>query len=288
MTAMTNDPIIRQLTRDELDTVVGWAEAEGWNPAASDADAFWAQDPHGFWGAELDGRLVGSASAVAYGDSYGFWGLFIVVPELRGRRIGSLLARTTIAGLQARLAPGAAIELDGVPDQQDYYRSLGFAYGHRDVRMRGTADTETPEHEVVPLTSLSFEQVVAYDAAVFGTARPDFFARWITRPDGIAVGVVDGGRLTGIGAVRRCVDGAKIGPLFADDDATGESLYRALAGHVAGGPIHLDVPETRPGAVALAARHGLTEVFSCARMRLGGEVATQWDRVYGVTTFELG
>lgn len=288
MTPMTSDPIIRQLTRDELDTVIGWAEAEGWNPAASDAEAFWAQDPQGFWGAELDGRLVGSASAVAYGDSYGFWGLFIVVPELRGQRIGSLLARTTITGLQARLAPGAAIELDGVSDQQDYYRTLGFEYGHRDVRMRGTATAETPEHDVVPLTSLPFEQVAAYDAAVFGAARPGFLARWIARTDGHAVGVLDSGRLTGIGAVRRCVDGAKIGPLFADDDATAESLYRALAAHVAGTAIHLDIPETRGGAVALAERHGLTEVFSCARMRLGGEATTRWEQVYGVTSFELG
>ena len=285
---MTQQAAIRPLTRDELGTVVGWAEAEGWNPGLADADAFWAQDPHGFWGAELDGRLVGSASAVAYGDAYGFWGLFIVVPELRGQRIGSLLARTTIAGLQERLAPGAAIELDGVPAQQDYYRSLGFAYGHRDVRMRGIAQAEEPEHEVVPLASLPFEQVAAYDASVFGVARPAFLERWIEPPGGLAVGVLDDGLLAGIGVVRPSVDGAKIGPLSADDDAVAESIYRALAAHVAGEPVHLDVPEAHPAAVALAGRHGLAEVFSCARMRLGGPAATRWDRVYGVTTFELG
>jgi len=288
MTAMADDARIRPLTRDELGTVVGWAEAEGWNPAYSDADAFWAQDPHGFWGAELDGRLVGSASAVAYGDSYGFWGLFIVVPELRGRRIGSLLARTTIAGLQERLAPGAPIELDGVPAQQDYYRSLGFACGHRDVRMRGLAQVQEPEHDVVPLTSLPLEQVAAYDASVFGVARPEFLAHWIAPPGGLGVGVLHAGELVGIGVVRRSVDGAKIGPLFADDPAAAESLYRALAAHVAGEAVHLDIPETRPEAVALAARHGLAEVFDCARMTLGGRPATRWDSVYGVTTFELG
>jgi GNAT superfamily N-acetyltransferase len=285
---MTTAATIRPLRRDELDTVVGWAAAEGWNPGRVDADAFWAQDPHGFWGAELDGQLVGSASAVAYGDSYGFWGMFIVVPEHRGEGIGSLIARTTIADLRDRLRDGAAIELDGVPQQEDYYRSLGFAYGHRNVRMRGTAVVAAPEHVVVPLASVAFDALVAYDAAVFGTLRPDFLSAWLTPPGGLAVGVLEGGRITGYGVVRHCEDGAKIGPLFADDPAVAESLYRALASHVAGSPIHLDIPETQPDAVALAARHGLTESFACARMRLGGPSATRWDRVVGVTSFELG
>jgi hypothetical protein len=49
-------------------------------------------------------------------------------------------------------------------------------------------------------------------------------------------------------------------------------------------------PNTRIGldALALANRHGMTEVFGCARMYYGPAPVLPWDDIYGVTTFELG
>ena len=40
--------------------------------------------------------------------------------------------------------------------------------------------------------------------------------------------------------------------------------------------------------MALVQRHGMVEVFGCARMYLGPLPAVAHERVYGVTTFELG
>ncbi|MNR39385.1 hypothetical protein D3C85_1575930 [compost metagenome] len=50
----------------------------------------------------------------------------------------------------------------------------------------------------------------------------------------------------------------------------------------------LDAPENNPAAMALVQRHGMTEVFGCARMYLGPAPALRHERVFGVTTFELG
>ena len=61
-----NDMSIRRMTRDELDTLVEWAAREGWNPGLDDAEVFWATDPDGFVAAEIDGKLVGGGSIVAY------------------------------------------------------------------------------------------------------------------------------------------------------------------------------------------------------------------------------
>ena len=78
-----NDMTIRQMTRDELNTLVEWAAREGWNPGLDDAEVFWATDPEGFVAAEIDGELIGGGSIVAYEKKYGFIGLFIVRPEYR-------------------------------------------------------------------------------------------------------------------------------------------------------------------------------------------------------------
>ena len=66
------------------------------------------------------------------------------------------------------------------------------------------------------------------------------------------------------------------------------ALYADLAGFATGGPLYLDAPENNPEAMALVQRHGMSEVFGCARMYLGPFPAVAQERVFGVTTFELG
>ena len=41
---VSDDLVIRNMTRAEVDELVGWAAREGWNPGRHDADVFWATD----------------------------------------------------------------------------------------------------------------------------------------------------------------------------------------------------------------------------------------------------
>ncbi len=96
------------------------------------------------------------------------------------------------------------------------------------------------------------------------------------------------GTLKGYGVVRHCGEGCKIGPLFADTDQVAEALYAHLARFAVGGSLYLDAPENNPAAMAFVARHGMQEVFGCARMYLGSPPNLAHERIFGVTTFELG
>ena len=87
---------------------------------------------------------------------------------------------------------------------------------------------------------------------------------------------------------RPCREGFKIGPLFAEDASRAERLFAGLGQVTAGAPVFLDVPETNAAALALASRHGMQEVFGCARMYHGDAPPLPWERIFGVTTFELG
>lgn len=91
-----------------------------------------------------------------------------------------------------------------------------------------------------------------------------------------------------IGVARPCREGFKIGPLFADAADSAERVFAGLGAVTAGEPVFLDVPENNAEAVALADRHGMEEVFGCARMYLGTPPPIPWGRIFGVTTFELG
>jgi ribosomal protein S18 acetylase RimI-like enzyme len=276
---------LRALTRAELETPLDWAAAEGWNPGLHDGAAFHAADPQGFLGIFLEGALIGSLSAVGYGEDLGFLGLYIVKPEHRGQGYGMRLWRAALD-----LLGGRTIGLDGVVERQADYARSGFALAYRNVRYQGAASgAESPGPEAAPLASLPFAAVSRYDCGLFPAPRESFLRAWIAPPEGAAFGLPDGGGLAGYGVIRKCRSGWKIGPLFADHADGAEALLAALLSRAgAGDPVFLDVPEPNPAAVALAKRHGMSPVFETARMYKGAAPDLPLAPVFGIASFELG
>jgi hypothetical protein len=126
-----------------------------------------------------------------------------------------------------------------------------------------------------------------------GIALRLWLARKQTRRSWILVepNVETGGgprRVTGHGTVRRCRAGWKIGPLFADDAARADLLFRRLAADAGTAPIILDLPEPNRAALDLAKAYNLSPIFETARMCRGAAPLLPIDRMYGITTFELG
>ncbi|MCP4418848.1 MAG: GNAT family N-acetyltransferase, partial [Chloroflexi bacterium] len=249
---------IRNMTRPEVEELVEWAAREGWNPGLHDAQLFWATDPEAFIAADMDGEMIGGGAITAYNGEFGFMGLFIVRPEYRGQGFGNTLWHIRRQRLLDRLRPGASIGMDGVFDMQNYYAKGGFAFSHRNMRFRAeiTEQPTTSEDDnknIVPLAAVPFDQVLDYDCACFPTMRPTFLREWIAQPDALALGYARDGKLNGYGVVRRCREGCKVGPLFANDALAAEALYARLAGFAVGGPLFLDAPENNPAAMAFVA-----------------------------------
>lgn len=281
---MTGTLTIRGMDEADLREVVGWARAEGWNPGLGDAAAFHAADPEGFLLGEIKGAPVGAISAVRHGAATGFIGLYIVRPAFRGQGHGIALWR---AGM-ARLA-GRAAGLDGVAAQQANYARAGFALAHRNVRWGGAPPPGPAPEGVLPLAAVPFERLRAYDAAIAGYERPAYLAAWTGEAaDRRGAALAAGDRLRGYGVARDCVEGVKVGPLFADDSAAAADLLAALAAASPARPLFLDAPEPNAAATALARGLGLAPVFETARMWRGPAPAEDLARSFGVASFELG
>ncbi|MBA4741611.1 MAG: GNAT family N-acetyltransferase [Azoarcus sp.] len=282
---MTQDLRISTMSRNELDIAIDWAAAEGWNPGLHDRDSYYAADPEGFLIGRVGDEPVATISVVRYGEGFGFLGFYIVHPEHRGRGHGLALWR---AGMQ-RL-DGRTVGLDGVPAQQPNYRKSGFELAWRNVRYEGEGGGEKVDAaRIVPLSMLPFEALAAYERPYFPAPRTDFLRGWIGQPDALSLGCVDNGRLTGYGVIRPCRNGHKIAPLYADSPEVAETLFSALASRVAPGtPVFLDIPETNPEALALVARHGMHPQFETARMYAGPAPTLPVERIYGMTSFEIG
>ena len=283
---------LRRLDAAGVAAAVDWAAREGWDPGLRDAEAFFAADPEGFLGAFVDGALEGTVSAVRYGDGSGFIGLLIVRPDHRNGLLGGRLAHAALDRLGGR-----TVGIDGVPEHQRQYARLGFVTAWRNVRYRGTVHAAAgygpgDGRAVVPAASLPFAALAAYDAGHFGAHRDAFLREWLRLPGHTALACVSApvpGRDTevrGLGVIRACCEGAKVGPLFADDEEVAEALFRRLVEEH--DDVILDTPEANPAAIALAERHGMTPVFETARMYRGRDPHLPAGRIFGVTSFELG
>lgn len=282
---MAEEVTIRALRREELPTVLDWAAAEGWNPGLHDGDAFLAADPDGFLAADVDGELTVSLSVVRYDATFAFMGFYICRPERRGEGIGLELFEAGLARTDA-----AVLGLDGVLEQEPNYARDGFVTAHHSIRFGGELTGDPAPSGVRRLGSDDVDALVRFEREqrVFPTARRPFLERWIAAPGTIACALVDGDRIRAYGVVRACRVGHKVGPLFAADRATAEALLAALVAHVHEGPVFLDVPVVNTEGVALARDLGLEPVFETARMYRGPEPDLRLDRVFGITSFELG
>ncbi len=277
---------IRTMGREDLDFALELANQEGWNPGLADAKCFYQADPDGFFVGEVEGEPIGCISAVSYGEKFGFIGLYIVAPPHRGRGYGLQLWRHAMQYLK-----GHNIGLDGVVAQQDNYRKSGFKLAHRNVRYAGRAEAAepVPQTPIVPAATVPFERLAAYDRTAFPAGRDRFLQSWLGVPGGTALAWHDGDTLSGYGVVRPCRQGFKVGPLFADTPEVAEALLRALIAEIpVGSDLFLDVPEPNTEAVNLARRHGMQPVFETARMYTGEDPALPLERIFGITTFELG
>jgi ribosomal protein S18 acetylase RimI-like enzyme len=279
------DMKISVMRRHELDIAIDWAAQEGWNPGLHDADCFHAADAKGFLIGYLGNEPIATISAVKYGDAFGFIGFYIVKPQYRGTGYGIQLWNAALVCLN-----GCTIGLDGVLVQQANYEKSGFTLAYRNIRYQGSGSGSFPAAPaIVPLSAIDFDELCAYDRTCFPAHRTAFLRCWIDQPQSTALAVLDGDRLAGYGVMRRCRTGYKIGPLFAETPSFAEQLFTALKAQAPeGAPVFLDTPQINQAAVDLAKRHKMTACFETARMYAGACPDLPMDKLFGVTTFELG
>jgi hypothetical protein len=276
---------IRRMSRKELDTAVSWAAAEGWNPGLHDADAFYAIDPQGFFMGFLEEEPISCISAVSYGGIFGFLGLYIVKPQHRRLGYGIKIWNEAINYLGDQ-----NIGLDGVVAQQDNYKKSGFTLFYNNARYQLKSQKNNFKNaHIVPLSKISFDTLYAYDKQFFPADRKKFLMDWTGLPESKTLVYTSNNEIKGYGMIRKCQTGYKIGPLFADDLDIANGLFLSLINTVSNdSQILLDIPEINKSAIKLVNKNGMTKGFSTARMYTKSSPKLPFDKIFGITTFEVG
>lgn len=267
----------------EITLILEWARKESWNPGLNDALPFHVTDPAGFLISKIDDQQIASISVVRYANNFAFLGCYIVQPEYRGKGYGLQIWEKGMDFLK-----DFNVGLDGVVTQQENYKKSGFKLAHRNVRYSGKImDTKT--QKCIHAKIIPFDLLLDYDKNFFPASRPAFLAAWLNMPASVSLAMMENNRILGLGVIRKCFSGHKIGPLFADNIKIAEQLLLNLCEHAPDqDEIFLDVPEINANAIHLAESYGLRPIFETARMYTKQAPALDWSKIFGVTTFELG
>ncbi len=270
-----------------MDFLISSAAFHGWNPGLKDGQVFYQTDPNGFFIAELDGKPIGCISAVSYPNNYGFVGFYVMQPEYAGNYYGAQLGLKAIKYLSNHL-----VGLDGVVERIDNYRRLGFIYAYANARYEFINNFN---EDFILLDAIRnydnsyFKQVMDYDKLCFPADRSKFMENWLMMENANSIVYADEGRLKGFGVIRKCLKGYKIGPLFADNYDIAESIFIALIGKTEKGEsIYFDIPEINKYAVNITQKFNMNKVFATARMYNAAAPDLHLNKIFGITSFELG
>lgn len=276
---------VKTISRSQLDMVIDWAAQEGWNPGLHDIDAYYAADKNGFLIGYLNGEAIASISAIKYNDTFGFLGFYMVKPKYRGKGYGYKIWQAGIQYLK-----GCNIGLDGVVNQQENYKKSGFRLAYNNIRFQGNGSGQLIQNpKLTPLNQVTIKQIKKFEKDFFPVPRPQFIEKWIQLPASYGYAILEDGDIKAYGVMRKCREGYKIAPLFAEKAEQANVLFEVFKSHAhTNEHIYLDIPEINSQAMALVKSHKMTEVFQTARMYTGEIPKLPIEKIYGITSFEIG
>jgi GNAT superfamily N-acetyltransferase len=224
----------------DIDVGLRLCRVSGWNQVRRDWDQFLSLSPGGCSVAELEGHVVGTVATVRYGTRFGWIGMVLVDPAVRGRGIGTRLLDHSLT----LLSDMPLVRLDATTAGHPLYLTRGFAEEGLINRLQGIAPAlaQARPEGVRPMSEQDIGDVSALDERVFGANRIAML-RWMWQgAPGYAWVAQRGGRMTGYTFGRHGHDFEDLGPIVAADDDMAHQLATACLSAHGGRSFVVDLP----------------------------------------------
>jgi len=265
-------------------------DAEGWNQTAEDWLFLITHNPQHCLVAELEDKIVGSVTAMSYGNDLAWIGMMLVHKAHRGKGIGKLLLQE----ITGKLGSIKSIKLDATPAGEPLYAKLGFISELEICRMTISTTKEFKFNEidsenVKDLDEHDLAGVIASDDKIIGTNRDSllqylFAANKSTR---FFIKNQDGSSSYLFG--RLGTRYTQLGPLSAHSSAQAITLLAKALTVLHGKPVVVDVLADKIEVISWLQSIGFIEQRRLVRMYLcDRDLSGQVENQYLIAGPELG
>jgi len=290
------DVKIGAMTQKDLNVVLKWAEKEGWNPGRFEMKNFLKVEPECFRMMKWRDTPIACFAVFKHSEQFAYIGLYIVKTGFRGLGFGKILWDNTMKNL----SPSMTIALNADPLQGKLYQNDGFSSAEMFTRFKGNI----PNNKEVKISKLpkdvtllpksdikvSFDSLLKYDTGIFKIPRESFLKSWLSMEESHTLCAMKGTEVKGYGVISKCVNGYKIGPLFADNKSIAENLLIGLCKRIdqTDSSVQIDISLENQQAVELAKKYKLKEVMKIQRMYRNEDPQMDNQKTFASATLEHG
>jgi ribosomal protein S18 acetylase RimI-like enzyme len=270
MNASASELQIESLAPAHAEGVAHLSVEAGWNQIAADwrlmlgeGRAFGIRDASGTW--------IASALVLPLGPAISWISMVLVTRAARRQGLGSRLLQRCLAEIEKC---GVAAGLDATEFGSPVYLPLGFRDVYLLSRWRAEAGPRRsvdppPGVRVRPATVQDLTRIIACDQGRSGFARGRILEHLLTRAPALACVAERGdGSLVGYALGRNGHSAMHVGPVVADDEATGLALLSNAMSAV-DQHIILDVPDRHSTITEWLIDQGATAPRAFMRMLRG-------------------
>jgi len=257
----STDLAIAPIDAGESEAVWPLSIEAGWNQNVADW-RFMLGAGHGFGLRGSDGKWEASSLVLPLGEKLAWISMVLVTQARRRGGVGTGLLKRCIAEAQAN---GAVAGLDATEQGRPIYLPLGFRDLYRISRWHFDGVKEMPPTAAVRRMAIAdLPGMRVYDHELSSMNRPALLAHLAVRQPAMALVSDAGGFVLG----REGRTAYSIGPVIADDEATGLALIAKAASSVPG-PFIIDVPDAHANIRRWLERQGAVSPRGYVRMTLG-------------------
>ncbi|MEO6906388.1 MAG: GNAT family N-acetyltransferase, partial [Abditibacteriaceae bacterium] len=263
---------VRNLTMDDLDAAMRLKTLAGWNQTEDDWRFILKNHNTDYFAAVHNGKVVGTAGAIRFGDTLAWIGMVLVDPEFR--RMG--IARKLLQEVLDNLQECSSVKLDATALGLELYEQNGFVREYslqRLIHPHLPIIDPLPDGEVFPMNDEKFSEALVLDRQIFGADRSMLLRfLWGNSPDA-AYCVRNQNGVSGFCFGRSGTNFYQIGPVAAENFDDARVLISHAMHPLAGQAVGLDVPESQSELIEWLQKLGFVTQRSFVRMARGEQSA---------------
>ena len=255
---------IRNMTEHDVPAGLRLNTIAGWNQTAADWNCFLQQGPRGCFVAEMDEKVVGTATTISYENRFAWIGMVLVDPEFRKMGIGTKLLCKTIEYLDRIDIP--TMKLDATPFGKPLYEKLGFVTEYEIERWI----LKRPPLSAPPQTTTTqLAEICELDRELFGADRSFLLRSLSEQAPEFAISAHEEGFPLAYAFGRHGLFADHLGPWTAKSPTSAEELLQSFLRHSTRETIIVDVMKSNSMVIELLTRHGFTPSRPLTRMFRG-------------------